>query len=602
MKRLFKWTGILVGSVLLIAVALAVQVIYFRPFSINVFFNKALMQFALDNPEMLSSMGVLESVGLNFHNDDLADASMAKDREDQALMVETLETLRSYDYQGLDEGQKLSYDILEFFLQQQVDGIPFNYHNYPVNQMFGIQNGMPTFMTNIHRINSVGDAENYITRLTKIPTKFSQAMEGLKYREEQRIIPPRFTVTKVIEEMQGFVDTPPAENILVTSMQEKLDKMDLAEDQRQQLLDQAEIAVAESVYPAYREYISYFTGLLAKATENNGVWALPDGDALYSHLIYQHTTTRMTPQEVHQIGVQEVARIELAMDAILSEAGMTEGTIGERVTAMSMRPEFLYADSDEARDQILEDFTAIIEEINRDMDRYFGVLPRSPLEVKRIPEFREKTSPGAYYQPPSMDGSRPGVFYVNLRDTSEVVKFGMRTLAYHEGVPGHHFQSAIAAELEGVPMFRNILGFTAYSEGWGLYAEQLAKEIGFQEDPFDDLGRLQGEMMRAVRLVVDSGIHHKRWTREQAMAYMQEKTGMPEAEVVTEIERYFVMPGQALAYKVGMMKILELREKTRKALGDRFDLKEFHDVVLARGELPLELLERQVDRYIEARS
>jgi uncharacterized protein (DUF885 family) len=293
-----------------------------------------------------------------------------------------------------------------------------------------------------------------------------------------------------------------------------------------------------------------------------------------------------------------VARIEAEMDVILSGEGLSLGSVGARVQGISKRPDQLYPDTDAGRTQIINDFQSIINEIDNGLTPYFNIRPKMGVEVERVPQFREQTAPGAYYNPPAFDGSRPGVFFINLRNTDEVAKFGMRTLAYHEGIPGHHFQIAIQQEMKGVPIFRKVLPFTAFAEGWALYSERLAWEAGFQKQPLDNLGRLQAEMFRAVRLVVDTGMHYKHWTREQSIAYMLEKTGMPETDVVAEIERYLVMPGQALAYKVGMNKILELRERAKTELGPKFDIKAFHDVVLSGGSMPLALLEQRVDAWI----
>jgi uncharacterized protein (DUF885 family) len=306
----------------------------------------------------------------------------------------------------------------------------------------------------------------------------------------------------------------------------------------------------------------------------------------------------MSPEEIHALGLSEVARIEIEMDAILRGEGLAKGSIGERVRVIAERPDQLYPDTDEGRAEILRDYQSMIDTIDAGLDPYFNVRPQQSVRVERIPVFKEKTSPGAYYQGPALDGSRPGVFYANLRSVAEIPRFSMRTLAYHEGIPGHHFQVTIQQELQGVPTFRKLLPFTAYSEGWALYSEQLASEIGFQPTPLDDLGRLQAEMFRAVRLVVDSGLHYQRWTREQAIDYMVEKTGMPQTDVVAEIERYLVMPGQALAYKVGMNTILALRHEARSELGERFDIKGFHDVVLINGALPMTLLQAEVRDWI----
>jgi uncharacterized protein (DUF885 family) len=344
--------------------------------------------------------------------------------------------------------------------------------------------------------------------------------------------------------------------------------------------------------------IAYFESLKPKATANHGAWALPDGENYYAWEVASNTTTDMTPDQIHALGLSEVARIAAEMDQILRDAGYTEGSIGARVQALAKAPEQLYSDTDEGRAQILKDYQTIIDEISANLGDYFSVQPKAKVKVVRVPEFSEKTAPGAYYQPPSLDGERPGTFYANLRSVAEIPKFGMRTLAYHEAVPGHHFQIAIAQELKDLPIFRRMLPFTAYAEGWALYTERVAWEAGFQKNSLDNLGRLQAEMFRACRLVVDTGMHAKRWTREQAIQYMLDNTGMGDKEVEAEVERYLVNPGQALAYKVGMLKILELRERAREQLGDKFDIREFHNEVLKNGSMPLAVLERVIDDYI----
>ena len=365
--------------------------------------------------------------------------------------------------------------------------------------------------------------------------------------------------------------------------------------------------IENGVVPAYRKLITFFEGQLTRSTTDDGVWKLPDGDAYYAYRLRNMTTTRMTPQEVHELGVSEVARIEAEMTAIL--AAHTQLRSGETparaLSRLATDPQFLYPNTDEGRTAALADYTKMIEEQLARSRAVIGLVPKAPIEVKRVPEFKEKNAPGAYYYPPALDGTRPGVFYANLRDMNEVPKFSMRTLALHEGVPGHHFQIASAQEQEGGPTFRKVLPFTAYGEGWALYAEWLGTELGFyKDDPFGDLGRLQAEMFRAVRLVVDTGIHYKRWPREKAITYMQDKTGIAESAVVSEVERYIVDPGQACAYKVGMLSIRAARDRAHVALGSRFDgeaLKAFHDTVLRGGALPLEVLDEQVDVWIKTR-
>src|SRR5690606_320532 len=340
----------------------------------------------------------------------------------------------------------------------------------------------------------------------------------------------------------------PQENLLYTSFADKLGKLeDLDEADRARLLERAEREIAESVYPAYRNLIAYLEELQPKTTSDDGVWKLPDGDEFYRHMLRYWTTTELDPSEVHDIGLREVEKLQAEMDAILRAEGYTEGSVGERVLSLSQEERFLYPDTDEGRERILTDYQRLIDEVSAGLDDAFDLRPKAPVEVRRVPEFKEKTAPGAYYTMPARDGSMPGIFYANLRSVQEIPRFGMRTLTYHEAVPGHHFQIAIQGELEGLPVVRTMPLFSASSEGWGLYAEQLATELGFQEDPYDRLGYLQAQLFRAVRLVVDTGIHAKRWTREQAIDYMTANTGMPQTDVVAEIERYIVMPVQACA-------------------------------------------------------
>jgi uncharacterized protein (DUF885 family) len=600
MKTLVRLVGWLVLATLLLGGGLALHTAYGKPLRIGWFYERVFIGYAMDDPELLTSLGMLPP-WLDWFSDDLTDRSLVREKQVQAKLRDDLATLRSYDRAALDEQGQLSYDVLEYFLAIQAEGERFSHHDYPLNQLFGIQSGFPTFMATQHAVRSQGAAEDYVARLGKVPVMVDQVLEGLRAREAAGILPPTFVVEKVLAEMRAFTATPARQNILYTSFAEKLGKLpagELGDADRTALLASVESTVQDQVYPAYGKFIAYYDTLLAKTTGNHGVWSLPDGEAFYAWAARQHTSTDMTPAQIHQLGLDEVARIEAQMHEILVGQGLAEGSVGERVQQIALRPDQLYPDTDEGRAAIIADFTRIIAEVDAGIGEHFNVRPRQGVTVERVPEFREKTAPGAYYNPPAMDGSRPGVFSINLRNTAEVARFGMRTLAIHEAIPGHHFQTTIQQELTGVPTFRKVLPFTAFSEGWALYSERLAWEIGLQDDPLDNLGRLQAEMFRAVRLVVDTGLHDKRWTREQAIAYMLEKTGMPETDVVAEIERYLVMPGQALAYKVGMNKILALREKAKEALGPKFRLSEFHDLVLTGGDLPLALLERRVDAWI----
>lgn len=601
MKRVAKWLLGLVFSIILLAAAVLAHTWYFKPLKIDWFYTRVFAAFALDSPEMLSSLRILPSV-LDFHSTKLDDVSPAQNDKTFNDMTNGLATLKEYDRSALDRDGQLSYDTLAYFLQVQVDGGAYRYHGFPVNQLHGLQSQLPDFMVQIHQVTNNTEADNYITRLSKVPRKFDQLIEDLRLRESKGVIPPRFTVDKVLVQMQGFSAKPAKENPIYVSFKDKLAKIASMDDAtRNALLTRAEQAINTSVYPSYAKLIAYFTALQPKAQTNNGAWSLPDGENYYAWCVRLHTTTDMKPQEVHDLGLAEVARVSAEMDAILKGLGLADGTVGARVQQLAKDPAQQFPNTPEGKKAMLARYQEILDDINKGLGNAFDARPKLGVDVRAVPEFSQATAPGAYYEPGAFDGSRPGVFYANMRAPGDTPKFAMRTLAYHEGIPGHHFQIAIAQELQGVPFFRKVIPFTAYQEGWALYSERLAYELGFGREPIDSLGRLRDEMMRATRLVIDSGIHYKRWTREQAITYMMDNTGMSEGDVTAEVERYFVDPGQALAYKAGMLKILALREHAKQQLGDKFDLKQFHNEVLVHGALPLTILEGVINDWIEKR-
>lgn len=593
---------ILIGLLLAGLTWWLVNLIWLKPLSINHFYLRVFLRLLFENPELMTMLGILEKFGVNFHNDDLADASEAYETKVFRRMEAELNMLRSYSRQSQSKGQLLSTDILDYFIDDQVRGERFRYHNYPLNQMFGVQSELPNFMLTLHPVDGKANARNYARRLSKFGVRLDQVLEGLHTREAKGCIPPRFVIRRVLDEMIAFAGTPARECPLYTVFAEKLGKLKLSEAERQAFLAAAEQEIEKTVYPAYRKLIAYFTELEPKATTDDGVWKLPDGEAYYAYTLRSNTTTDLTPEEVHQIGLSEVARIQGEMKAILAGLGYPDVDIAQQMQAFAKEERFLYPNTDEGRADCLADYQKILDHVNQNLGQVFDLRPTAGVKVERIPEFKEKTSPGAYYQYASMGGDRPGVFFANLRDMSEVPKFGMQTLAYHEGIPGHHFQIAIAQAMKGLPVFRQLVPFTAYTEGWALYAEKLAGELGFYEDDYSKLGYLASELFRAVRLVVDTGIHYKRWTREQAIEYMESSTGTAHESVVSEIERYIVMPGQACAYKIGEIKIVALRQKAKDALGERFDLRQFHNVILSGGAMPLSLLEQAVDGYIGSMS
>ena len=604
MRRIIKWLAATLLLVLALATALFVNVWYFKPVTIDAFYARVFAKLALQQPEMLSGLRVLPAWA-DFYSAKLNDASPEQDARDAASVANNLSLLRRYDRGALDREGRLSYDTLEYFLRSEAEGDTWRLAGFPVTQLGGIHTSLPNLMVQVHQVNSASDARDYVARLNTFPRKFDQTLANMTLREGRGFVPPRFAVDKALAQMQVFVALPARENMLYLDLKHKLDKlapgaMDAA--MRDSLMAQAEAAITQSVLPAYRKLIEHMNALAAKALGNDGAWHLPDGDAYYAWCVRSHTTTDMTPAEVHALGLTEVERVGAEMDAILQAQGRSSGSVGARLQALAHEPSQLFPNTDEGRQAMLARFQAILDEINAGLGTAFDVRPKLGVEVRRVPAFSEQGAPEAYYQDGSIDGTRPGVFYVNLRDTNLIAKYAMRTLAYHEGIPGHHFQVSIAQELQGVPFFRKVIPFTAYLEGWALYAERLAFELGFESDPLDNLGRLRDEMFRAVRLVVDTGIHAKHWTREQAVSYMIDKTGFDEPSVVTEIERYIVDPGQALAYKVGMLKIVALREKARASLGAKFDLAQFHNQVLTHGALPLVVLERVIDDWIAQRN
>jgi uncharacterized protein (DUF885 family) len=601
-RRIFKWLGVLVLIGLAILAVFLVNLIWFRPWSLNLFYEKVFAEVIFSEPELLTQLGLVEQFGITSHNGKLSDESPAH----QQMMIDRwkkdLQQLHEYPLDRQSPSQKLSTRILDWFIADQVEGEKWQDYNYPVNQLFGVQNTYPSFMANTHRLFNAQDCEYYVMRLDALPKKFDQTLESLKKREQEQIIPPRFVVEEVLKEMTDFIARPSAENILATSFKERAAKIDkLSDQQRADFQKRVEGSVTTQVYPAYQKLIAYFQELLPKTATDDGVWKLPNGDAFYAYALKSNTTTNMPPNEVHELGLREVTRIEGEMRTILDANGYAGQPIGAAMDKLGKDPRFLYSNDDKGRVEALAEYKRLIDNaVVESKAHLFYIAPKAPVDIRRVEPFKEATAPGAYYQGGAMDGSRPGIFYANLRDMNEVPKWSMPTLAYHEGVPGHHWQISIAQELKDVPQFRKVIPFTAYAEGWALYCEWLAKQTGwYDKDPFGDLGRLQAELFRAVRLVVDTGIHAKHWTREQAIAYMRDKTGMGEKEVKAEIERYIVSPGQACAYKVGMLKIQELRARAQQELGDKFDQREFHDTILKNGALPLEILEEQVNDYIQ---
>lgn len=550
-----------------------------------------------DFPMTLAFLGIPE------RTDEWNDTSRAFELEQLERTRRKMAELKSnFDPADFNAAQALSYNLYVKKSEDELARDEWNLYNYPFNQMFGAQSGVPTFMLNQHPVKTEGDARAYIARLVGIKDYLGGIIETAKKSEKAGIIPPRFVHAYILDDINNVLTGLPFDDsdklsLLLKDFKGKVDKLDLAPEKKEELYEDATTALLTSVRPAYENLSAFITAQQKIATTDDGVWKFPNGDKYYASRLKQMTTTDMSADEIHALGLSEVARIHGEMKAIMKQVGF-DGSLQGFFKHLKTDPKFTYEDSDAGREAYLTEATRMIDVMKGRLDDVFLRKPKADLEVRRVEAFREKSAGKAFYNRPAQDGSRPGYYYANLYKITDMPKYQMEALAYHEGIPGHHMQLAIAQELEGIPKFQKLGRVTAYTEGWGLYSEFLPKEMGFYEDPYSDFGRLAMEIWRAARLVVDTGIHHKKWTRQEAIDYLLENTPNPENDCIKAIERYIVMPGQATAYKIGMLKIIELREDAKKSLGDKFDIREFHDVVLKSGPLPLDILEAQVAEWV----
>lgn len=540
--------------------------------------------------------------GYKTDNDKWDDFSDAQNIEDYEQTKERLKTLASFDYDALSEDAKLSYRLYKLLGEREVAQFPYRFHSYPITQFFGWHSQMPVFLANFHRVEEAADAEAYIARLNESKRVFDQILEGLKVREDKGVMPPAWVHPYVVETIDNLLtgrpfDDSDADSDMLAAFKRKIEPLEISDGEKADLVARAEAALVENVQPAYAQLRDFMAAQQERAPTDDGVWRLPDGEAYYQLMLENYTTTDLTAEEIHQLGLENVERIHNEMRAIMEEVGFA-GTLQEFFEFMRTDQQFYYENTDEGRERYLNEAKALIDTMRETLPEYFGILPEAGIVVKRVEPFREASAGKAFYNRPSQDGSRPGIYYANLRDMADMPVYQMEALAYHEGIPGHHMQIAISLELENVPEFQKQSGFTAYTEGWGLYSEYLPKDMGFYQDPYSDFGRLAMELWRACRLVVDTGIHAKRWSREQAMQYLRDNTPNPEGDIENAINRYVVYPGQATAYMIGKLKIVELRERAREELGDRFDIRAFHDQVLKRGAVPLNILEENIEAWI----
>ena len=568
--------------------------------------DRAVAATLRDSPERCTALGLSEErAGYRFI-DKLSDASKEGNRRARARMEATLAELNQIDRSGLPENEAVTLDVVKTAYENNLAAARFEVGNgaggpFVVTQLTGAYRSFPDFMDAQHPLRTRDEADAYLARLNEFVRVLDQETAIIHEDAAAGVIPPDFAIDRALVQMNAFTSTAPAQTVLVQTLVRRLpNTADISEAERASYIERAEAAVRDAILPAYERQKAALTEVRRNAVHDAGVWRLPQGAEMYAASLQSRTTTSMSPDEIHDMGNELIRQFHSEMEQILRGQGLTRGSVAQRVREISRRPDQLYPNTDAGRAQILADLTAQTRHIESLMPQAFNTLAQAQLEIRRVPPTTEAGAPGGYYQRAALDGSRPGAYYINLRDTSEWPKFTLPTLNYHEGVPGHHWQISIQQESGAIPFIRSaMLGFSAFSEGWGLYAEQLADELGvYADDPLGRLGYLQSMTFRASRLVVDTGMHHKRWSREQAIASMVEATGDQESSVVTEIERYCVWPGQACSYMVGRQAINRMRDSARAALGSRFDLKGFHDTMLANGAVPLSLLERIMNEWV----
>ena len=564
----------------------------------NAFFERVFDENVARSPMFMTQLG------MKTDQDKWDDLSEARELEDFELGVKQLgELKRTINYDLLDDQAKVSYRMFVRDAERAIEGWRWRYHSYPLNQMSGLHSDVPAFLINFHRVDSVADARAYIARLRGIAPLLDQLMDKAEVRAAKGIMPPKFVYGLVLDSCREVIagapfDVSGKKSALLEDIEGKIVALKDADAATQaSLLADATAALTGVVQPAYGKLIALLQAHEQRTTVDDGVWKLPEGAEFYAYQLRGSTTTRLTAAEIHALGLREVARIHSGMEAIMKQTGFT-GDLQAFFKYIKEDPKFYYPTTPEGKAAYMKRVTEIIDTMTARLDEFFITKPKAPLVVKPVEPFREQGSAAAFYEQPAPDGSRPGAYYVNTIDMRGVPIFEMETLAHHEAIPGHHMQIAIAQELTGIPRFRKFGGNTAYVEGWALYAEYFPKEFGFYQDPMQDFGRLYDELLRAVRLVVDTGLHDKKWTREQTMDYFRKNTPNPERDIFTETNRYIVWPGQATAYKVGQLKILELRELAKQELGAKFDLREYHDLVLKDGAVPLDLLEENVRAWI----
>ena len=604
MKKILKYFGYLLLSGSLVVSLYLANLFLMKPYSIDHYLTKELVISLLESPEYMTYLGILDPFNVILkHNKKLTIDSLEDGDEDYQDNLKHLAMLQKYNPSDLSEVQKVTQKIAIYDTENGIDRFKnFRFHSYPFNQISGNHLGLVEFMTDTHPIRNYREATDYIERVKLFDDSLNSDLIWLGEQKKLGIFAPQFVFDHVIRQLKELITYTDNENPLMKIFIKKVNELDISTQKKENLFSELSAVIKSDVIPGYESILQYMETNYDNANKYHGVWSLPNGDAFYASRLKSYTTTDYTAEEIHQIGLSEVERIGGRMKEIFTMLGYeVNKPVGEMMNDLNENPDFLYADTPDRKEIVIADYNQMLKEAEEDVRPYFERFPVSPVEIRAVPEYSEKTAAGGYYQSPSLDGSRPGVFYANLYDIKQTPTFGMRTLTFHEAVPGHHFQIALNQENEDLTLYRK-LGYrtSAFTEGWALYSEQLAVEVGMTKNLYDELGVLQSEMFRANRLVVDTGMHYKKWTREEAMEYMKKTTGMSDTEVRVEIERYIVWPAQATSYKMGMLKILELRQKAKDALGDKFDIRKFHTIVLDQGIVPLFILEDIIDEWIES--
>ncbi|WP_085218698.1 DUF885 domain-containing protein [Allosphingosinicella indica] len=560
------------------------------------FLDKGFDEMVARSPESLTALGSKERYG---ELDDYTDAEAQRQR---AMADAQLAAMKSqFTLEGLSPAGQLSYRLYEQQVTNGRENFEWRRYGFPVSTNGSPAGDIPVLLINQHRIDSVADAEAYVSRLKAVDRVMREVADEMRGQARMGIVPPKLNFAPVRADAKKIVTGAPfdkgADSALFADFKTKVGKLDAPAAEKERLIGEARTALTGPFRQGYQTFFSVLDEIEPQAKGNDGVWSLPRGDEYYANRLRMFTTTDLTADQIHQIGLDEVKRIQGEMEAIKQRVGF-KGTLQQFFQHIKTGKQFKYPNSEAGRQQYLTDAKAFIAQVMDKAPQWFERLPKAPLEVRAVEKFREGTASVAFYNRPAPDGSRPGIYYVNLADMTQVLKPQIEGISYHEGAPGHHFQLARQMELTGIPKFRLFGGYGAYVEGWGLYAERLGKEMGFYQNPYSEFGHLSLELWRAVRLVTDTGLHSKRWSRERAIQYFQQNSLLSEADIVREVERYINWPGQATSYKIGQLKIIELRRKAEAALGDRFDIRAFHEAVLGQGALPLDVLEQEVDAYI----